>query len=160
MKTLLSLLLGTWLFMGWTASAWACCESALSCGAAVASAGAIYVVDAALSALQVARGQLEKDRTGRQREFDEALSLLDKEPTAVVSQAQQSAEEALRSVLQEARAGYWSDRTLFAAMESRINAESHERSAVDEGGGVSAGHRLPEAKAVTNGTKALRTGGK
>lgn len=98
MKAPLSLLLGIWLFIGWTPPVWACCNSALSCVAAVASAGATCVVDAALSALQIARGQLEKDRASRQREFDEALRQMNDETTATVAQAQQTADEALRSL--------------------------------------------------------------
>ena len=98
MKTPLSLLLGIWLFIGWTPPVWACCNSALSCVAAVASAGATCVVDAALSALQIAKGQLEKDRASRQREFDEALRQMNDETTATVAQAQQTADEAMRSL--------------------------------------------------------------
>jgi len=98
MKAFVSLLLGTWLLIGWTPSVWACCTSALSCVAAVASAGTTCIVDAALSALQIARGQLEKDRTTRQREFDEALRQMSEETTATVTQAQQSADEAMRSL--------------------------------------------------------------
>ena len=98
MKTPLSLLLGIGLFIGWMPPVWACCNSALSCVAAVASAGATCVVDAALSALQIAKGQLEKDRASRQREFDEALRQMNDETTATVAQAQQTADEAMRSL--------------------------------------------------------------
>lgn len=98
MKPLLSLLFGTWLLIGGTPPVWACCNSALSCVAAVASAGATCVVDAALSALQIAKGQLEKDRVSRQREFDEALRQMNDETTATVAQAQQTADEAMRSL--------------------------------------------------------------
>ena len=98
MKTPLSLLLGIGLFIGWMPPVWACCNSALSCVAAVASAGATCVVDAALSALQIAKGQLEKDRASRQREFDEALRRMNDETTATVAQAQQTADEAMRSL--------------------------------------------------------------
>lgn len=98
MKLLLSLLLGIWLLFGWTPPVWACCNSALSCVAAVASAGATCVVDAALSALQIAKRQLEKDRASRQREFDEAVREIDDEVTATVAQAQRTADEALRSL--------------------------------------------------------------
>ena len=98
MKTPLSLLLGIGLFIGWMPPVWACCNSALSCVAAVASAGATCVVDAALSALQIAKGQLEKDRASRQREFDEALRQTNDETTATVAQAQQTADEAMRSL--------------------------------------------------------------
>lgn len=98
MKASISLLLGIWLFIGWTPPVWACCNSALSCVAAVASAGATCVVDAALSALQIAKGQLEKDRASRQLEFDEALRQINNETTATVAQAQQTADEAMRSL--------------------------------------------------------------
>ncbi len=98
MKPLLSLLLGTWLFIGWPTTIWACCQSTISCVAAVTSAGATCVVDAALSALQITKGQLEKDRASLQREFDEAVREIDDEVTATVAQAQQTADEALRSL--------------------------------------------------------------
>lgn len=98
MKPVLSLLFGSWLLIGWTPAVWACCQSTISCVAAVASAGATCVIDAALSALQIAKGQLEKDRASRQREFDEALHQMNDETTATVAQAQQTVDEAMRSL--------------------------------------------------------------
>ncbi len=98
MKRAIALLICTSVLLWYPSVAFACCQTAVSCVAAVVSAGTTCIVDAALSALEVAKRQLEKDQTSRKQEFDEALRQMEAEATAAVAQAQQVADDALRSL--------------------------------------------------------------
>lgn len=55
-------------------------------------------MDAAINALQLIQRKLEKDRVSRQQELDEALRQVETETTGQISQAQQLADEGLRSL--------------------------------------------------------------
>ncbi len=98
MKRATALLICTSVLLWHPSGAFACCQTAVSCVAAVVSAGTTCIVDAALSALEVAKRQLEKDQASRKQEFDEALRQMEAEATAAVAQAQQVADDALRSL--------------------------------------------------------------
>jgi hypothetical protein len=98
MKRAIALLICTSVLLWYPSGAFACCQTAVSCVAAVVSAGTTCIVDAAISALEMAKRQLEKDHTSRKQEFDEALRQMEAEATAAVAQAQQIADDALRSL--------------------------------------------------------------
>lgn len=98
MKRIISFLICMVALLWYPSGAFACCQTALSCVAAAVSAGTTCIVDAAISALEVAKRQLEKDQASRKQEFDEALRQMEAEATAAVAQAQQVADDALRSL--------------------------------------------------------------